>query len=102
MCPAPMSPMVVMELYLVDPMGLTQVAPVQLSHKPSDQEPNHDFARSCPKVGGQSRALTRPWVEPISMDCFSLFRANGLKPGTPKPALLSVPVRFGGLDLDRP
>ena len=36
----------------------------------------------------------------LFLTSFSLYRANGLKPGSPQPALQSVPVPFGGVDLD--
>lgn len=38
----------------------------------------------------------------LYLTSFALFRANGFLPGAPHPALQSVPVPFGGVDLDRP
>lgn len=36
----------------------------------------------------------------LFLTSFALYRANGFIPGAPQPALQSVPVPFGGVDLD--
>lgn len=36
----------------------------------------------------------------LYLSSFALYRANGFIPGTPQPAIQSIPVPFAGLDLD--
>jgi hypothetical protein len=36
----------------------------------------------------------------LYLSSFALYRANGFIPGAPHPAIQSIPVPFGGLDLD--